>query len=213
MILPLIGRGFDSNIYLVKGKRNTLIDSGTGMYFEDILEVLEREIDIEDIDQLILTHEHIDHTGGSEYFKRRVKDLKIVAHEKTAEILEKGIEPTSYLFSLPSPKVKIDLKLKQGDRIRIGDDIYRVLYTPGHSEGSICLYQEDKGILFSGDTVFSYGGIGRYDLPGGDLFKLEKSIERLSNLNVKDLYPGHGDYVVGVGDKHIKLSLRNVKEL
>jgi len=213
MILPLIGRGFDSNIYLVKGKRNTLIDSGTGMYFEDILEVLEREIDIEDIDQLILTHEHIDHTGGAEYFKRRVKDLKIVAHEKTAEILEKGIEPTSYLFSLPSPKVKIDLKLREGDRIRIGDDIYRVLYTPGHSEGSICLYQKDKGILFSGDTVFSYGGIGRYDLPGGDLFKLEKSIERLSNLKVKDLYPGHGDYIVGVGDKHIRLSLRNVKEL
>lgn len=213
MIFPLISTGFDSNIYLVRGEKNTIIDCGTGIYFENTLEALKERISLEEIDQIILTHEHIDHSGGAEHFKRRLKDVRILAHEKTAEVLERGVEPTSRLLSLPAPNVKIDLRLKEGDEVVIGDDIYKVLYTPGHSQGSICLYQEDRGILFSGDTVFSYGGIGRYDLPGGDLFKLKKSVERLSNLKVRDLYPGHGDCVIGFGDRHIRLSLRNVRRL
>lgn len=213
MICTFIGRGFDSNIYLVKGKVSTLIDSGTGIYFEDTIESLKENIDIDQIKQLILTHEHVDHTGGAEYFKREIKDLRILAHKKTADTIERGIEPTSILFSLPSPKIKIDRRLEEGDEIMIGDDVYQVLHTPGHSEGSICLYQKNKGILFSGDTIFSYGGIGRYDLPGGDLYKLERSIERLSELRIRDIYPGHGDYITGAGEKHVNLSLRNVKML
>ncbi|HEX17468.1 MAG TPA: MBL fold metallo-hydrolase [Thermoplasmatales archaeon] len=210
MIHPLIGRMFDSNIYVVDGEVVTIIDCGTGLYFDDTMKRLSEIIDTREIDQIVLTHEHVDHSGGAEYFKKRLKKIKILAHERTAELLEKGMEPTAKLFSLPAPRVKVDQKLREGDKLIIGDDIYRVLYTPGHSEGSICLYQEDKGILFSGDTIFSHGGIGRYDLPGGDLSKLERSIERISNLKIRDLYPGHGDYVIGSGDRHVRLSLMNI---
>ncbi len=211
MIIFIPGRGFDSNVYLIKGQKNTIIDTGSGFDMGYILDELKKNIDIHDIDQIILTHEHVDHTGGAEHLRKKLDDVKILAHEEVARVLEEGIEPSALLFSLPSPKVDVDIKLKDGDRVRIGDDIYTVLHTPGHSKGSICLYCDEKKTLFSGDTIFAYGGIGRYDLPGGDFIELQKSIQRLSELDVKDLYPGHGDFIRGFGNHHVKLALRSVR--
>lgn len=211
MIIFIPGRGFDSNVYLVKGQKNTIIDTGTGFYMKYILDELERNTDIHDIDQIILTHEHVDHTGGAGHLRKKLDDVKILAHEEVARVLEAGTEPSALLFSLPPPRVDVDIELKDGDKVKIGDDIYTVLHTPGHSRGSICLYCEEKRVLFSGDTVFAHGGIGRYDLPGGDLMELQKSIRRLSELDVKDLYPGHGDFIRGFGNHHIKLALRSVR--
>lgn len=213
MITTIYGRGFDSNIYLIRGEKNTIIDTGTGLYSNYVIEDLEDRIDLDEIDQILLTHEHIDHTGGLKTLIKRMKNAKIFAHIETAKALREGKEVTASLFSLPYPKIEVDVKLNDRDKIKIGDDIYTIIHTPGHSKGSICIYCEEKGILFSGDTVFSYGGIGRYDLPGGNLFELEKSIQLLSKLRVKDLYPGHGDIVLGSGDKHIKLSLMNLRSV
>ncbi|KAA0011016.1 MAG: MBL fold metallo-hydrolase [Thermoplasmata archaeon] len=211
MIIFIPGRGFDSNVYLIKGQKNTVIDTGSGFDTGYILDELKKNIDIHDIDQIILTHEHVDHTGGAEHLRKKLDDVKILAHEEVARVLEEGIEPSALLFSLPSPKVDVDIKLKDGDRVKIGDDTYIVLHTPGHSKGSICLYCDEKKTLFSGDTIFAYGGIGRYDLPGGDLMELQKSIQRLSELDVKNLYPGHGDFIREFGNHHVKLALRSVR--
>ena len=211
MIIFIPGRGFDSNVYLIKGQKNTVIDTGSGFDTGYILDELKKNIDIHDIDQIILTHEHVDHTGGAEHLRKKLNDVKILAHEEVARVLEEGIEPSALLFSLPSPKVDVDIKLKDGDRVKIGDDTYIVLHTPGHSKGSICLYCDEKKTLFSGDTIFAYGGIGRYDLPGGDLIELQKSIQRLSELDVKNLYPGHGDFIREFGNHHVKLALRSVR--
>ena len=71
-----------------------------------------------------------------------------------------------------------------------------VLHTPGHSPGSICLYQPDKKVLFTGDVVFNQG-IGRTDLPGGSGPELKESIKRISHLDVSLLLTGHGDVVPG----------------
>jgi len=211
VIIFIPGRGFDSNVYLIKGQKNTVIDTGSGFDTGYILDELKKNIDIHDIDQIILTHEHVDHTGGAEHLRKKLDDVKILAHEEVARVLEEGIEPSALLFSLPSPKVDVDIKLKDGDRVKIGDDTYIVLHTPGHSKGSICLYCDEKKTLFSGDTIFAYGGIGRYDLPGGDLMELQKSIQRLSELDVKNLYPGHGDFIREFGNHHVKLALRSVR--
>ncbi|MCK4247341.1 MAG: MBL fold metallo-hydrolase, partial [Methanomicrobia archaeon] len=66
-----------------------------------------------------------------------------------------------------------------------------VLHTPGHTDGSICLYDEAKKIMFSGDTFF-IDGIGRTDLPSGNEEALKESLERLASLDIEKVYPGHG---------------------
>ncbi len=68
--------------------------------------------------------------------------------------------------------------------------------TPGHSPGSLCLYCEEKKLLISGDTVF-YMGVGRTDLPGGNMEALAHSITRLASLDIEYLIPGHGEAVRG----------------
>ncbi|MCD6108048.1 MAG: MBL fold metallo-hydrolase, partial [Thermoplasmata archaeon] len=70
---------------------------------------------------------------------------------------------------------------------------------------------EENGVLFSGDTVFTYGDFGRYDFPGGDFNQLVKSIKRLANLNVRNLYPGHGEHILKDGKNHILMALQNLK--
>jgi glyoxylase-like metal-dependent hydrolase (beta-lactamase superfamily II) len=84
------------------------------------------------------------------------------------------------------------VELAEGGLIRFGSLRLRVLHTPGHTEGSVCLYAEDDGFLFSGDTLFA-GGWGRVDLPGGDPGAMVESLGRLNALDdpVRVL-PGHG---------------------
>jgi glyoxylase-like metal-dependent hydrolase (beta-lactamase superfamily II) len=90
----------------------------------------------------------------------------------------------------------------------VGDRTFRVIFTPGHSPGSICLHWEEKKVLISGDTVF-YMGVGRTDLFGGNIEALAKSIERLSKLDIEYLIPGHGEMLKGKTaiNKNFKLIL------
>jgi hydroxyacylglutathione hydrolase len=80
--------------------------------------------------------------------------------------------------------------------LKVGDTRLSVIPTPGHSPGSICLYHPKEKLLISGDTLF-YMGVGRTDLPGGDLDQLKDSIERLAKLDVEYVLPGHGEMIKG----------------
>jgi hydroxyacylglutathione hydrolase len=82
-----------------------------------------------------------------------------------------------------------------------------VMETPGHSQGSICLYEKSEKILFSGDTVFPDGNIGRTDMYGGDTTELISSVERLTKLDVKTMYPGHMEITSKDVDQQIQMSL------
>ncbi|MEW5899388.1 MAG: MBL fold metallo-hydrolase, partial [Bacillota bacterium] len=75
-------------------------------------------------------------------------------------------------------------------RLNLGKITLQVLLAPGHSPGSVCFYWPDRKILFTGDVVF-YGSVGRTDLPGGSLSRLQESIEKLAELDVECLLPGH----------------------
>jgi hydroxyacylglutathione hydrolase len=86
-----------------------------------------------------------------------------------------------------------DRELREGDQLRIGDLTFDVLHTPGHSEGSVCLYEEQRALLLSGDVLFA-GSYGRTDLPGGDDAAMVASLSRLAR-ELPDgvrVLPGHG---------------------
>ena len=114
----------------------------------------------------------------------------------------------AYLFGLSAPEIEADGTLKEGDVIDLGEWKLEVMHTPGHSPGGICLYEPRAKVLFSGDTVFPQGNIGRTDLFAGCDADLVSSIERLTKLEVEILYPGHMEIVSGDVGRQIQASLR-----
>jgi glyoxylase-like metal-dependent hydrolase (beta-lactamase superfamily II) len=210
----IYGQNFDSNIYIIHGKIPTIIDSGTGLYHQNILKKINEIIDINSIKQIIITHEHYDHCGGVKkiYEETQVKP-NILAHEKASNKIEKGESLFAQMLGGKMPKIPVDLKLKNDMNIQIGDNFYQILYTPGHSPGSICLYDKKTKSLFSGDTIFSYGSFGRYDFPGGNYNLLKNSIEQLALLNIENLYPGHELFIEKKGNKHINMTLKNIRNI
>ncbi|MBC7080881.1 MAG: MBL fold metallo-hydrolase [Thermoplasmatales archaeon] len=200
-----LGFGFESNVYLIKTEKIAIIDTGTGFYSKNLINQLEKEINMEEIDYIILTHEHFDHCGGAKELKE-LSNSKIVAHKNSSYIIEEGLDISASFFNAIQPKVEIDLKVRGGEEIDLGDIKLKILHTPGHSKGSISIYEEDSKSLFSGDTVFAYGNVGRTDFFGGDFEELRSSIKILSSLEVKNLYPGHGEYILNSGGKHVAMA-------
>jgi glyoxylase-like metal-dependent hydrolase (beta-lactamase superfamily II) len=205
------GIQYDSNIYIIPGTIPTIIDTGTGLHEQRIKEKIVALIDPKTIKQIILTHEHYDHSGGLQ----QIHDLtnnhaSIIAHEHAAPKIEKGESMFATLLGGTMPKMSIDTKLTGNETLTIGDDEYTVIHTPGHTPGCICLYSKDTATLFSGDTIFAHGSFGRTDLPGGSMKELQRSIHHLSTLTIEHLYPGHDMIVEGGADDHVKMSYRNV---
>jgi glyoxylase-like metal-dependent hydrolase (beta-lactamase superfamily II) len=182
------GSVFDGNVYLVMAETPVLID--TGMRPEPTIKNIQKYIDPRDIELIILTHCHHDHSAGAPRI-REATGAKVLIHEEDAGLLGDDLASLAYLFGEPSPEFRADETLKGGDVIDLGDWKLDVLHTPGHSLGSICLYERKDKVLFSGDTVFPGGNVGRTDLYGGSTEKLVESIERLTRMEVRVLYPGH----------------------
>ena len=88
---------------------------------------------------------------------------------------------------------------------------YEVLHTPGHSPDAIALWHPESRTLIPGDTVYADGGIGRWDLQGGDYDQLVASLQRLADLDAETMYPGHGPSVLDGAVKHIQQGLRMAK--
>ncbi len=185
---------FDSNMY-VYGKK-ILIDTGHSPgYARKIVDHL-KEYKIE-LKNVILTHIHPDHSSNVDMFQSEF-NTKVCVHEKIARKFSK------YTDNL--------IILKEGDFVKADNGLQlQVIHTPGHSSGGICLYDEKHKILFSGDTVFSHGNIGRTDI-GGDINQLINSIEKLLKLDVEYLCPGHMDAVKD-GNSHIKSSYEFAKRV
>ncbi|MHA1300371.1 MAG: MBL fold metallo-hydrolase [Candidatus Helarchaeota archaeon] len=190
----IASRSFDSNIYIY-GKK-ILIDTGFNrQYAEKIIEHM-KKFDIK-INRIVLTHIHPDHSSNVGIFQKAF-DAKVCIHEKLAK-----------KFAQYGDKLVL---LKEGDVLEVNQDLkLRVIYTPGHSSGGICLYDEKNKILFSGDTIFSHGNIGRTDL-GGDIHALVNSIEKLLKIDVEILCPGHMDAVKN-GNEHVKMSYEFAKRV
>ena len=213
-IITIPGREYDSNVYVVVGKIPTIIDTGTGFYTRIILETIQKIVNLEQIQQILLTHEHYDHIGGAQDILQASKGrAKIFAHKDVVSKLKEGKSTFAEMLGGTMPKLTVDVPLSGGEQLTIGDSLFEVLITPGHSIGSLCFYSKKNEVLFSGDTIFSDGGFGRYDFPGGDFNTLLNSIEKLAELDVTNLYPGHGCIVEQHGKNHVLKTLQSIRSL
>jgi glyoxylase-like metal-dependent hydrolase (beta-lactamase superfamily II) len=141
------------------------------------------------VSAIICTHTHFDHIGVVGDIKKAT-GAKVLIHKGDVELYENAKDQAAFwgydLDDIPQP----DGFLSEGDNVRVGQLIFKVLHTPGHSPGGICLYGE--GAVFTGDTLF-HGSVGRTDLYGGDMSKLKESFKRLLSLpEDTTVLSGHG---------------------
>jgi len=213
-IFTIPGIDYDSNIYIIIGRIPTIIDTGTGFYSESILQTINKRIALPKIQQILLTHEHYDHVGGVQDIVQATGNAaKIYAHKDVVSKLRDGKSTFAEMLGGVMPCIEVDVPLTEKTELIVGDEPFQVLVTPGHSIGSVCFYNEKNGVLFSGDTVFSHGGFGRYDFPGGNFDLLHNSLERLACLDVERLYPGHGPFIEASGKDHVLSALSNIRSL
>jgi glyoxylase-like metal-dependent hydrolase (beta-lactamase superfamily II) len=182
-----------SNSYLIDAEELTLVDPGLNI--GRLLKEMKNDgFNPNSIALIVNTHCHPDHTGGDEKIVKR-SGAKVLMHEIDAKMLGK-ISGWTPLIPVPFVPEMIRVDAYLGDVLDLGDIVLDVIHTPGHSAGSVCLYDEERRVLISGDTAFAYA-VGRWDLPGGSLRNLKRSLEKISSLDVEYLLPGHMNCLVG----------------
>ena len=225
---PYIPEGVKA--YLIDDDRPTLIDTGGGG--AESLRILgqalaERGSKVEDVEVVLNTHAHPDHFGGDFYVKQ-ASGARVLIHSLEAPVLrdpgsmlerwkraysEAGLQfaPRGYLDVLGSMRaVEPDRILSDGDRVELGSVELRVIHTPGHSPGHLCFYDEDAGVLFSGDQVIGSGSV-YIGGPDGDLPLYLESLERLLEMKIELVLPAHGP-PVGDPRRRIREILRHQEE-
>jgi glyoxylase-like metal-dependent hydrolase (beta-lactamase superfamily II) len=201
-IIPLISTTMDSNVYIIKDEKTAIIDSGSGLY-KPLIETIKEKTG--HIDYIINTHAHTDHCGGNRFL-----DGEVLIHERDSEEAQRGTYFGTGMFTGKIGAVMVDRTVKEGDVIDLGELKLTVLNTPGHTPGSICLYEEKEGFLFSGDTLFPDGGFGRTDLGGSDA-DMVASLDRVASLDIEVLYPGHMQVVTGDVREHQDFALESAR--
>ncbi|WP_457552986.1 MBL fold metallo-hydrolase [Desulfobacula sp.] len=168
-----------------------------------LMELAESEFNVK---YLINTHGHFDHVGANKKMKE-VTGAKLAIHPEDEPMLSELAQSASMFGLSAENSPPADILLNDGDEITFGKITLKVMHTPGHSKGGICLYT--KGHLFSGDTLFA-GSIGRTDLPGGDYDTLISNIkEKLLPLDENTLvYTGHGPETTIGNEKRMNPFLR-----
>ena len=217
----------DCNQYVIldpDSNELALFDAGNGISLKGLFKEMEKlKLDYNDITRIYLTHEHVDHVLGLYPLMKILNNNppEIYAFGETVKVLRKGKESQIcpdilgidlQMFGIEIIPLRVnDLSNKKIVKVTV-DFTFQILYTPGHSLGSICYYDSKEKVLIPGDLVFTGGSFGRYDFPGGSLNKLIDSIKSVNNLNVKHLLPGH----MGISDngsQQIELSYRMIQSI
>jgi glyoxylase-like metal-dependent hydrolase (beta-lactamase superfamily II) len=182
---------WDASAYLIKGDEPTLIDCGSSAGYS----ALKRDLrafgyEPRDIKTVIATHGHWDHLSGMAQL-REESDAALYMHEADREQVETGdYDLTSaFIYGEPFPAVKVDGLLRDGDILEVNGFELTVLHTPGHTQGSICLWTEKDGVkvLIAGDTVWG----GFHPRIHSDLDAWAHSLDRLLQLDIDFLTAGH----------------------
>lgn len=188
---------YENNSYIVRKDKNSpdciIID--TGLSIKTLINFLKKN-NLNPL-ALIVTHGHADHFAGAPLLRKAFHNIKICIHKFDSEMLA---DPIANLSSLAGAKIIIppaDVLFDGEKEIEYANLKFRLIHTPGHTPGGICLYNEKEKVLFSGDTLFS-GSIGRTDFAVNDTEKdfaqLVESIKNKLMVLPDDtaVYPGHG---------------------
>lgn len=142
---------------------------------------------------IVLTHGHYDHIKSLEEILEYYP-IEVVIHEQELEVVLDGSKNLSLLLGVPvlrEPKKINWFKVKDADTILCGEKEIKIIHTPGHTKGSMCLYIQQDKCLFTGDTLFC-GSVGRTDFPTGDIEQLDESLQKIFSLPEDTIfYPGH----------------------
>jgi len=141
------------------------------------------------VSRIVCTHAHFDHIGAVRRLKEKT-GAPVMIHKGDADIyMRADKQGTLWGFHIEQPP-EPDIFVNDGDEIAVGRSRFKVLHTPGHSPGGICLYGE--GVIFTGDTIFA-GSVGRTDFPGGSVTDLKRSFSEIISMPPETrIFPGHG---------------------
>jgi len=203
--------GSGCHVYLIIGESlNVLIDSGIITKFNSLNYLLTTEVGlkVEDINLVINTHEHFDHISSNPYFHCPIAAHRWAATkiQNTDELITKGKKWGCDLTDL-----KVNIWLEDRNVIDLGNVLLKVVETPGHTSGSICLYEPSKKYMFTGDTLFKGATTNIYE--SGSISEYINSLQILSTLKINSFYPGHGKWVIGENEvnNEIEASIENAK--
>jgi glyoxylase-like metal-dependent hydrolase (beta-lactamase superfamily II) len=183
------GMAYSSNVYLILGNWseikdvNTLVDVGNDPAVIDRIRIAPTGLGKKTVDQVILTHGHFDHTT----LLPTVRDL---------------FRPKVYAYSASTGA---DTVLTDGQTLRCGDRMFQIIHMPGHSEDSICLYCEEEGVLFAGDSPLIIRSVdSSYDE------RFVRTLEQLTRKKINTIYFGHGKPIYAGARDLLIQSLRNL---
>jgi ribonuclease/clavin/mitogillin len=200
---------YSPNVYLVVNQgQGIMIDSGfpNDDSFRERMDYLEGLGDVK-LAYIVLTHHHFDHASGA----RRLSEAtgaRIAMHPLEAQLLRESAErerpedsPEERMLRREAAKVTVGLSLEDGDTLPVGSLRLRVVHTPGHSAGHICLLLEEERVLFSGDNVLGIGTTAIAPPPHGDMAQYLDSLRKMEELDAALICPGHGPIVRQPGRK------------
>ncbi len=169
-----------------------------GDQIDEILAILNQENLT--LKQIVITHAHIDHVGGAMKLKAAT-GAPILMNQNDQALLKMLDMQAAWVGMRPPGAVQIDESVDDGRVLQIGPITSNVIFTPGHTEGSVCVYFPTEQKLIAGDTLFA-GSIGRTDLPGGSFDKIMRSLHQgvMALPDDTEVTPGHGQMTT-IGDE------------
>lgn len=216
----------DCHVYLINGgDEYALVDAGAGVAPEHIIERIEEDgLDPSRVRHLLLTHAHADHAGGAAWLRDRL-DLVVAGSAETAQWVGEadetaisldvarraGAYPEDYSFEA----CPVEAVLADGDTYHVGECEVTVVATPGHSAGKLSFVLSDNGQVsaFTGDAIFPSGRVLLQDIWDCSVQESCRSIEKLHELDLDGLYPGHVSFSVQRGRTHVEAAMVNVRQL
>jgi glyoxylase-like metal-dependent hydrolase (beta-lactamase superfamily II) len=181
------------NTYAVAGPPALLVDPGHRTFYSHVEEGLKKD-NLPDTPEIVfLTHCHPDHFEAAE--KLQKNGARLAMHSLEVDYMQGKGRSLAQALGMNFPELKIDIILEEGPFLA-GNEEWEVFLTPGHSPGHVCLYNKPQKALFAGDLIFAQG-VGRVDFPGGSGEDLKKSINRMAELDLEWVLPGHGPVIKG----------------
>jgi glyoxylase-like metal-dependent hydrolase (beta-lactamase superfamily II) len=201
-----------SHVYVIKGSsKNVLIDTGLPSNFSRLNHALAKiGLSCDDIHLILLTHEHLDHAGAAHHF---LGTAVVAAHYLAANkiAMSDDFVLMNKYFDLTARAFRPDLWLSGDTVIDVGEYRLKTIHTPGHCSGCMCLYEMNEGLLFTGDTILA-GGVLSGIYTSGNISDQIDSLNRLRDLRITELYPGHGN-ISGAPMEDIESALAKSRSL